>query len=159
MDSKGETVFRQRPFRYVLETLTEKRMELGSIQDTIAKDMVTTRTCVALLKRMPEKSGQWVTKYYVPVSRQLLVTGCFLPAAQEGGGARLFEVAIPAEYVVASTQGSVQGLMDGLPCTGPVFLKPGPHTFSCTDSCPLAVFWAQAAATGFTPFQAAQKPD
>ena len=159
MDSKGETVFRQRPFRYVLETLTEKRMELGTIRDTIPEDMVATRTCVALLKRMPEKSRQWVTKYYVPVTRQLLVTGCFLPAVQEGGGARPFEVAIPAEYVVASVEGSVPGMMDGVACAGPVFLDAGPHTFSCVESRPLAVFWAQAAATGFTPFQAAQKKD
>ena len=157
MDSKGETVFRQRPFRYVLETLTLRRMEMGLLPDTIAQEMVDKRTCVVLLKRMPEKSRQWVTKYYVPVTYQLLVTGCFLPSTQ--GEARRFEVAIPADYVVASAEGSVPGLMDGVPCTGPVFLTPGAHTFSCTDSRPLAVFWAQAAATGFTPFQSAQKPD
>ena len=159
MDSKGETVFRQRPFRYVLETLTLRRMEMGLLPDTIAQEMQDKRTCVVLLKRMPEKSRQWVTKYYVPVTTQLLVTGCFLPAAQREGEARSFEVAIPAEYVVASAGGSVQGVMDGVACNAPVFLNRGPHTFSCADSRPLAVFWAQAAATGFTPFQTAQNPD
>ncbi|MEI6561637.1 MAG: glycosyltransferase family 39 protein [Verrucomicrobiota bacterium] len=159
MDSKGETIFRRRPFRYVLETMTLRRMESGLLPDTIVEEMVKTRTCVVLLKRLPSKSTQWVTKYYVPVTHKIHVTGCFLPVAQEGGGARPFEVAIPAEYVVASAEGSVQGIMDGVACAGPVFLSPGRHTFSSVDSRPLAVFWAQAAATGFTPFQAAQKKD
>ena len=159
MDSKGETVFRRRPFRYVLETLTLRRMERGLIPETIAQEMMKTRTCVALLKRLPAQSRQWVTQNYVPVTQQLFVTGCFLPPPAAEGGARAFEVAIAAEYVVASANGCVPGKVDGVACAGPVFLNPGAHTFSGADPGPLAVFWAQAAATGFNPFQTAQKPD
>jgi len=53
----------------------------------------------------------------------------------------------------------VQGAMDGVPCAGPVFLNPGPHTFTCNDPRPLAVFWAQAAEKGFTPFQNVPNPE
>ena len=159
MDSKGETVFRRRPFYYVLETLTLRRLEMGLLPDTIAQEMARKRTCVALLKRLPEKTRQWVTRYYVPVTWQLFVTGCFLPPSAEAGGPRPFEVAIAAEYVVASAEGPVPGMLDGAACNGPVFLNQGPHTFSCSETGPLAVFWAQAAARGFTPFQAAQNPD
>lgn len=153
MDSKGEIVFRQRPFYFALENITEKRIATGSIKDTIVEDMINTRTCVALLDRLPDKTLRWVEQNYVPVGPRIFVAGCFLhPPAQKENPARPFEIAIPASYVVASPEGAVQGLMDGLPCAGPVFLKPGLHTFTASDPRKLAVFWAQAAETGFTPF-------
>ena len=158
MDSKGETIFRPRPFYYVLETLTQERMKLGLIPDTIAEEMVKTRTCVCLLKRLPQTSLQWVERYFVPVNdlpplEQVWVAGCFLaPAAQTEPTLRRFEVAIPTQYVVTSPNGPVSGTMDGVDCSGPVFLNPGTHTFSCTDSHPLAILWAQAAKNGFNPF-------
>ena len=159
MDSKGETIFRRRPFYYVLETLTQERMKWGLIPDTIAEEMVKTRTCVTLLKRLPETSMQWVKQYYVFVTGRILVAGCFLPPAKKESGLRRFEVGIAANYVVASGDGPVNGTMDSISCEGPVFLNPGPHTFSCTDSRPLVVFWAQAAQRGFTPFLSTQNPE
>ena len=151
MDAKGETLFRRRPFYYVLETLTQERMQLGLIPDTIAQEMVASRTCVARFTRFPDKTRQWAERYYVPVNERIWVAGCFLPPAQTENIARRFELAIPAEYVVASASGPVQGTLDNAACAGPVFLNAGAHTFSCADPRPLAVFWAQAAATGFTP--------
>ena len=47
MDLKGETVFRDRPFYYVLEIVTLARMQLGVIPDTIPEALVAHRTCVA----------------------------------------------------------------------------------------------------------------
>ena len=159
MDSKGETIFRRRPFYYVLETLTQRRMRQGLISDTVADDMARTRTSVCILKRpfdksrIPEKSLLWVQKHYLQVTDQIWVSGAFLPPTQQAEAAsRSFEVAIPANYVVASPDGPVQGTMDGVACAGPVFLKPGAHTFTCSDPRQLAVFWAQASEKGFTPF-------
>jgi len=60
-------------------------------------------------------------------------------------------VAIPTEYVVSGGEAPLEGKLDGVAYTGPVFLTSGMHTFTCNDSRPLAVFWAQAAARGFTP--------
>jgi hypothetical protein len=159
MDSKGETIFRRRPFYYVLETLTQRRMGRGLIPDTITEEMVKTRTCVSLLKRLPEKSMQWVEQYYVPVTEQILVAGCFLPPSQKESGSRRFDVGIAANYVVTSADGPVKGTMDSVSCEGPVFLNPGPHTFSCADPRTLVVFWAQAAQRGFTPFHSTQNPE
>ena len=159
MDSKGETIFRRRSFYYVLETLTQRRMELGLITDTIPEDMVKTRTCVALLKRLPQKSMEWVKKHYMPVTDSIWVAGCLLPPPTQSGPAlRRFEVAIAAPYVVASAEGPVQGTMDGIACAGPVFLNVGPHTYITNDPHSLAVFWAQAADTGFTPFHSVKNP-
>jgi len=160
MDAKGETIFRRRPFYYVLETLTQRRMKQGLLLDTIAEDMVKTRTCVSLLTRLPGKTLQWVEEHYVPVTGQIWVTGRFLPPPpqKEESDSRHFEVAIATQYVVASADGPVQGAMDGVPCAGPVFLNPGPHTFTCNDPRPLAVFWAQAAEKGFTPFHNVPHP-
>src|SRR5207253_2057949 len=36
MDLKGETVFRQRPFYFVLEAVTNVKLRFGQIRDTIA---------------------------------------------------------------------------------------------------------------------------
>ena len=159
MDSKGETIFRRRPFYYVLENITQRRMSLGLIPETIAEEMVKSRTCVTLLKRLPGKSLRWVEQYYVPVTEKLWVAGCFLPTSKKESISRRFEVAIAANYVVASADGTVPGAMDGVAYTGPVFLNPGPHTFSSPDPRPLAVFWAQAAEKGFTPFGDLQSRD
>ena len=38
MDSKGETIYRNRPFYYVLEELTGMRLKEGLIKDTITED-------------------------------------------------------------------------------------------------------------------------
>jgi hypothetical protein len=150
MDAKGETIFRRRPFYYVLENITQRRIETGSIADTVAADMVNHQTCVALLQRMPAKSREWVKRFYLRVTPKIYVAGCYLPASPPLQ-TRRFELAIAADYIVVSPSGPIQGTMDGAPCSGPVFLAPGPHTFTCEESGPLAIVWAQAAKTGFQP--------
>ena len=48
MDLKGETVFRQRAFFYVLEPLTKYWIRSGRIRDTIVADMLRTKTMVVV---------------------------------------------------------------------------------------------------------------
>ena len=151
MDAKGETVFRHRPFYYVLETLTEERMRRGLIADTIAEDMAEKGTCVTLLQKLTGKSKDWVDRFYIPVTERMSVVGQMLPEQKEPV-ARHFEIGVSARYVVWSATGPVSGTMDGAPCSGPVTLTPGKHTFESNDPRPLAVFWAQAAERGFSPF-------
>ena len=51
MDAKGETIFRHRPFYYVLEGVTRRRMKLGLIEDTIPHDCDRTNTCIFINNR------------------------------------------------------------------------------------------------------------
>ena len=157
MDAKGETLFRQRPFYYVLENIAQRRIELGSIADTVAADMAKHQTCVAILQRMPEASLQWARRFYLPVTNRIHVAGCLLSAVPPAEPRR-FEVGVAAEYIVVSERGPVQGMMDGAPCSGPVFLPAGAHTFVSGESGPLAVIWARAAQTGFRPLPMAFHP-
>jgi len=162
MDAKGETIFRQRPFYYVLENITKRRIETGLLQDTIAADMRDDKhpadrhpTYVTLLTRLPDKSMEWAQRYYVPVTVKISVAGCKLPDAQPSQPRR-FELGIGANYTVVSPLGPVQGTMDGAPYVGSVFLAPGPHTFTCAESGSLAVIWSQAVERGFSPFAKGQ---
>jgi len=162
MDAKGETVFRQRPFYYVLENITKRRIETGLLKDTIAADMRDDKhptdrhpTYVTLLTRLPDKSMEWVQRYYVPVTLKISVAGCNLPDASSSQP-RPFELGIGANYTVVSAHGPVQGTMDGASCSGSVFLAPGPHTFTCAESGSLAVIWTQAVERGFCPLAKGQ---
>ncbi|HEY3051955.1 MAG TPA: hypothetical protein VGK04_01050, partial [Thermoanaerobaculia bacterium] len=48
IDLKGEMVFRRRAYYYVLETMTKKKISNGRLPDTIAADVIRTRTMVAV---------------------------------------------------------------------------------------------------------------
>jgi hypothetical protein len=156
MDAKGETIFRNRPYYFCLESITRTQLLRGGMPDTIAKRMAATRTCVSLPNRFPTQSGQWVRRFYLPVTDQIWVAGCSLPSLPPHPPAapipgRPFEVGIAASYLVESASGPVQGTMDGLPCNGPVFLNPGPHLFTCNDPRSLDVIWSRAVKKGFKP--------
>ena len=56
MDGKGETIFRPRTFYYVLEILTQKRMDLGLIKNDIVQRLIDTRTAVLHKPRLPSKT-------------------------------------------------------------------------------------------------------
>ncbi|HVG23259.1 MAG TPA: hypothetical protein VND45_03825, partial [Thermoanaerobaculia bacterium] len=47
MDLKGETIFRRRPFYYAFELITRTQMAKGLIADTVAADVVRSRTFIA----------------------------------------------------------------------------------------------------------------
>ena len=64
MDAKGSSVFRRRPFYYVLETITIRRLELGLIQDNIPERLIATRTPMAILSRMPPRARNFIVKNY-----------------------------------------------------------------------------------------------
>ena len=72
-DCKGETVFRQRCFRLVLETITLKETRRRMIPDTVAQDCVETRTCVAVTKaRAPLMDRMFLRQNYIPVERNFV---------------------------------------------------------------------------------------
>lgn len=152
MDLKGETIFRPRPFYYVLEGVTRKRMELGMIQDSIPEDIVRTRTTVAGPDSdyLPGRGRQFINQNFIPVG-QLRVAGQWLKSQE---GEVTFDIRIPASYALVAEQGSVNGLLDGAPYVGPRQLAAGRHVFrpvALADG-RLAVIWSPAIKRGFSPF-------
>jgi hypothetical protein len=168
-DCYGETVFRQRCCRPVLETITLKGIRRGIIPNTLAHDCVETRTCVAVMQgrtHLGSKTFQtFFRQNYIPVDRdydgrnsfwpnsELRVAGAFLTPAEPDENRIDFDVVIPARYEIIASDGAVTGLLDGTSYGGARFLVPGRHTFVETSGGKnLALLWAQAADRHFTPF-------
>jgi hypothetical protein len=155
MDLKGESVFRRRPFFYVLEGITKARIKRGLLNDSIPEALVATHTCVAVADsdQLPPRARAFLRENYVPVGH-LRVAGRVLSMAAHGDEPTImFEVRIPASYAVITAQGEASGWLDDSPYQGPRFLAPGHHTYRpALGEDTLAVVWAQAVERGFTPF-------
>jgi hypothetical protein len=154
MDAKGETVFRRRPFFWVLETITKARLRRGLLPDTIPEAIVRTRCHVAVpdSARFPQRGRAFLNANFVSVGR-LRVAGLFLGPAPRAGAPLPFAIAVPGEYTVVTPVGPAAGELDGTGAAGPRFLAAGTHEFKPEGaSLPLAVVWAKAIARGFSPF-------
>jgi Dolichyl-phosphate-mannose-protein mannosyltransferase len=153
-DTKGQTVFRQRCFKPILETFTVERIRRGLMTDDVAQRCVETRACIAMPPRTPWlAAAQFIEKNYLPIGHQLCVAGAFLKPSSESNQRYDFQIVIPASYEIVAHGFPVGGLLDGAPYDGARFLGPGPHRFeSQTASAEeLAVLWAQAVDRNFTP--------
>jgi hypothetical protein len=160
MDTKGETVFRKRPFFDVLETITIEKLRRGLIQDTIAEDIVRARCFVAVedSSRFPNRGRTFMNENFVSVGI-LRVAGRLLPPT--GGGAlhMRFAIAIPGPYAVVTPAGAAAGSLDGATYSGPRELEAGSHDFIPTAGLqPFAVVWARAIERGYSPFAADRSP-
>jgi len=150
MDSKGETIYRKRPFYYVLEGLTGRRMKAGLIADTIPQRLVETQTPLATVRRMPRLAADFIRRNYVPIAFRLSVLGQVLAANGEKFN---FEIAVPNVYSMVSEFGSFAGTLDGKDFSGPIRLEAGHHEIQRTGgSGRLAVLWARAVGKGYDPF-------
>ena len=144
IDYKGETIYRRRPFYYALEIVTRSEMARGAIPDSLAADVVRTRTYVAQADgpMWPPASRAWLRAHFVDIGR--------LRAAGNWVKDGAFAIGVPGEYVVLHAEGEARGLLDGTPYTGPRILAAGTHTFrSEKDAC---VVWAPAWRRGHSPF-------
>jgi hypothetical protein len=112
MDLKGETVFRRRPFYFVLEAITNVKLRLGVIRDTIADTLVTSRTYVVAGDALPPAALRFVHRYYVPWG-PVHVAGVQLQALREELPAS-FDIAVPGPYVVLGERGVVRATIDGV---------------------------------------------
>ena len=153
LDCKGETIFRQRCFWPVTESIMLARLKRGLVADNAAERAVETQTCVAVMKgRMPPTAKKFIWKNYIPVGDDLKVAGRFLKPSATDGRRMEFEVVIPAPYKIIAREGPVRGMLDGTPYDGARFLAPGGHTFVQTSSrTQLAFLWAQAVDRDFLP--------
>jgi hypothetical protein len=148
IDQKGETIFRRRPFYYVLESITRAQIARGIIKDTIPEDVVRTRTHVAQADGpiWPPRGRAFLNENFIDVGR-LRASGQFIK--QDG----TFHIAIPGEYVILGAGGEARGTLDGTPYSGARELAAGPHRFERAvpgeDVCAL---WAPAFRRGHSPF-------
>jgi Dolichyl-phosphate-mannose-protein mannosyltransferase len=153
LDCKGETVFRQRCFWPVTESIMAERFARKLVVDNAAQRAVETRTCVASMKgRMPWRAKQFIWKNYISVGNDLKVAGRFLRPSAADRMRMDFQVVIPASYKIIARDGPVEGTLDGTPYDGARFLAPGVHTFVAMSSrTQLAFLWAQAVDRNFLP--------
>ena len=113
-DCKGETIFRQRCSRAVLEPVTFERLQRQMIPDDVAQRCVETRTCLAApTGRMPWQARDFISKNYLPVKGFVRVAGGYLKESTTQSGALEFESVIPASYKLVAREGNVEGLLDG----------------------------------------------
>lgn len=157
MDLKGETVFRLRPFYYVLEGITNERIQRGLLADDIPERLIATRTCVAVAdnKRFPPRGRVFLRENYLPVGRLRVAGQLLIPSnTDDGVHTLLFDVQIPTRYVIVAEHGRMaRGWLDSRPYEGVCFLAPGRHEFRpASGQGRLALVWAQAVERGFSPF-------
>jgi hypothetical protein len=156
MDAKGDAVFRERPFYYVLELFTIHRIKHGTIEDRIVERCVATGTTVMFgdFQRYPPATKARLLAAFVGTGR-LRIAGAVL-GEPTVGAPMTFDLLVPSRYAVIAESGPpVRGTLDGAPYEGPRVLEAGPHTFVPAESGGrLAVLWAKAAERGFSPFTA-----
>jgi hypothetical protein len=146
MDYKGETVFRQRPYYFILEHITRNLILRGLVADTIPEDVVNARCYVA------QADGEfWPDRGRAFLVQNFLDMGRLRAAGQRIGDDGAFSIAIPGDYVVIDKRGEAHGTLDGAPYIGARALAPGVHRFA-GDGEPAAVLWAPAFRRGFSPF-------
>jgi hypothetical protein len=157
LDSKGETIFRQRCVRPVFEGITQSAIQRGIIVDKTPQRCVETRTCAVatiLIRRLPRDTRRFVKRNYLPVTNNLRIAGKELKPSATNSHEADFEVVISAPYEIISPDGTVSGTLDGTPYEGARFLAAGPHTFKPGSiSHNLTLLWARAADRHFTPFE------
>lgn len=150
MDSKGETIYRMRPFYYVLEGLTGRRMNAGLIPDTIPEKLVETETPLATVRRMPGAAAAFIRKNYIPIAFRFWALGQIRTANSEKFS---FDIAVPSVYSIMTEVGTFKGTLDGKNISGPLRIEAGHHEIErAAGSGRLALFWACAAEKGYDPF-------
>jgi len=148
MDYKGETIYRRRPYYFILEFITRNAILHGLVKDTVAEDLVREGCHVAQADgtQWPDDAREFMEANFLNLGR-LRASGQWL---QPDGS---FRIAIPGEYVILRKEGHAAGVLDGAPYRGPRRLAAGVHRFTATaPEERLACLWAPAFARGFSPF-------
>ena len=137
LDVKGETIFRRRPFYYVFENLTRAQMAHGIIRDTVAEDVIRTRTHV-----VQADGPMWPPRARAFLSENFLDMGRLRASGQWLHPDGTFTIAVPGEYMFVNETG---------PLTRPRVFTAGVHQFMPVQRL-TAVVWAPAIRRGYSPF-------
>jgi hypothetical protein len=145
IDHKGETIYRRRPFYFAFEIATRTLMSRGIVRDTVAEDVIRTRTHVAQADgaMWPPRGRAFLNENFINMGR-LRASGQWI--AEDG----TFTIAVPGEYVIVSERGEARGVLDGAPYLGARELGAGAHRFVGEKK--VAVLWAPAFRRGHSPF-------
>lgn len=146
LDHKGETIYRRRPFYFAFEIATRTLMSRGIVRDTVAEDVIRTRTHVVQADgaMWPPRGRAFLNENFINMGR-LRASGQWI--AEDG----TFTIAVPGEYVIVSERGETRGTLDGTPYAGARELTSGAHRFVGGEK-KVAVLWAPAFRRGHSPF-------
>jgi len=148
MDYKGETIYRRRPYYFILEFITRNAILHGLIPDTVAEDLVRAGCHVA-----QADGAQWPDHARGFMAANFLNLGRLRASGQWLAANGTFRIAIPGDYVILRKDGQAAGLLDGAPYRGARPLAAGMHMFRGAPAGErLACLWAPAFARGFSPF-------
>src|SRR5207302_9231806 len=98
LDAKGETIFRRRCSRAILENITISAIKRGTMIDDAPQRCIETHTAVVATineQRFSPATRQFVERNYVPVTKDLRVAGLRLQASPGNSHRYDFEVVIP----------------------------------------------------------------
>ena len=158
MDCKGESIFRTRPTRLVLEGVTLRRLQLGWMADDIPEHLQQTRLAIRACGALPPRTQAFLDRNYLPIGDRVAVAGQRL-ASVAAGTAIAFDVGVAAAYVVSTDHGVFQGSMDGSAYDGPRTLAPGRHVLVSTRAEQhVVLLWSPAFARGFRPLAQSSDP-
>lgn len=143
MDYKGETVFRPRPYYYILEAIGRR-----VAPDTVPESIVSGH-CYVTQADGPfwtPRTRKFLVENFLDMGR-LRAAGVVVPASGD------FTIAVPGTYVAIGERGETRGVLDGTPYTGARQLADGPHRFEPAAPGELvAILWAPAFQRGYSPF-------
>jgi hypothetical protein len=148
IDLKGETIYRRRPYYYILEFITRREIRRGVIVDSIPEDVVRAQCHVAQADSgfFPPRGRAFLNANFLDVGR-LRAAGQWI---KEDGS---FTIAIPGRYVIVTRDGEPQGILDATPYRGERSLELGIHRFEPVGPTQrMACLWAPAFARGYSPF-------
>ncbi len=131
MDAKGETVFRSRPYYFVLEGITTARIARGLLPDRIALDVERTRTHFAVLDndRFPPAGRRFLNTHFVPVGTLRVLGSDLGKSSVDGALERSFDVSYLERFAVLADGAPARGRLDGTPYRGARELAVGQHRY------------------------------
>lgn len=153
MDSKGDSIFRMRPYYPVLESLAMRRLRRGQMVDTIVDDLVSHKTMLVVLRRLPPSSARFVMLNYVQAGGDVWVAGHMLADQQ---ASQTLEIHVPGDYVVTDGHQRLRGSLDGGPVADHWLLERGTHHLVLSGGTPVALVWSQAFDRGWRPLPPVQ---
>jgi len=133
MDTHGETVFRPRPYYYVLEDVTESRLARGLLRDGIVDDLVRTRTHFAVPDNtlFPPQARRFLNEHFLSLGALRVLGEDLGDGSGSDDGLRRFDVSYPERFAVIADGAAGRGVLDGVAYRGPELLRPGSHSYRC----------------------------
>ena len=152
MDAKGSTIFRQRPWYYALEGITDTRLRLGLIVDDLPQRLAQTDTKVLVFDRLKGTDLDYAKANYLLVHGRIGVAGKQFEGLKAGQRVN-FTLDIAARYTVVSRDGSIGDVrLDGTRYVLPLALAAGAHTLVVKDPGDYALVWSTAVDQGYSPY-------